>query len=154
MTEVNSWRESQALERGLELLAPTQGEQPSARNGRIPGLFRADRRAERMSLSRVLAEGEELWSNPLHRVFNDLRTTQNLAYVDWRILGVLRRSAGTAVAEARGERSCGLVHQRVAFVTDLHHQHLHWLDGIRVLGLHRLAAHEELPLHIAVSARL
>jgi hypothetical protein len=38
-----------------------------------------------MSRLGVLAEGEELSSNPLCRVFNDLRTTQIAVDVDRRI---------------------------------------------------------------------
>jgi hypothetical protein len=49
--------------------------------GGIPGLFRAGHRAERVSPEGVLAEGEELWSNPLYRYFNGLRTTQILVGV-------------------------------------------------------------------------
>jgi hypothetical protein len=40
----------------------------------IPGLFRADHWAERVLPDGVLAEGEELSSNPLCRIFNDLRS--------------------------------------------------------------------------------
>jgi hypothetical protein len=39
----------------------------------------------------MLAEGEELSSNPLRAFFNDLRTTQNAVDVAWRILGLLWR---------------------------------------------------------------
>jgi hypothetical protein len=51
---------------------------------------------------------------------------------------VLRRSAATAVVEARASGHFGLAHQRLDLVADLHHQHYHWSVGIRVLGLHRL----------------
>jgi hypothetical protein len=61
-------------------------------NGGIPGLQPPDRRAERVLPKGVLAEGEELSSNPLSRYFNELRTTQTAVDVDWRILGLLRRS--------------------------------------------------------------
>jgi hypothetical protein len=37
---------------------------------------------------RDMAEGEELSSNPLRRVFNDLRTTQIAVDVDRRILSL------------------------------------------------------------------
>jgi threonine dehydrogenase-like Zn-dependent dehydrogenase len=36
-----------------------------------------------------LAEGEELWSNPLRAIFNDLQTTQIAVDVDWRILSLV-----------------------------------------------------------------
>ena len=42
---------------------------------------------KRMSRLGVLAEGEELSSNPLRCVFNDLRSTQIAVDVAWRILG-------------------------------------------------------------------
>jgi hypothetical protein len=38
---------------------PVQGAQPSTKNARIPGPFRADHQAERLSLEDVLAEREE-----------------------------------------------------------------------------------------------
>jgi hypothetical protein len=91
MGPVNSRRENRASERGFELPAPAQGAQPPAKNGQISGLSRADQRTERVSPKGVLAEGEELSSNPLRRVFNDLRTTQIVVDVDWRIKGLLRR---------------------------------------------------------------
>jgi hypothetical protein len=65
MGQVNSRREGRASERDFELPVPAQGAQPSAKNGAVPGLQHADRPAERVSPSGVLAEGEELSSNPL-----------------------------------------------------------------------------------------
>jgi hypothetical protein len=84
MGQVNGRRESRALESDSELPAPVQGAQPSTKNGRLPGLFRADQQTERLSAYDVLAEGEELSSNPLRGVFNDLRTTQIAVDVAWR----------------------------------------------------------------------
>src|SRR5918996_3033962 len=49
MAEVNSRRESRASERDFEPPAPAQGAQPSAKNGGIPGLQRADPRTEKLS---------------------------------------------------------------------------------------------------------
>jgi hypothetical protein len=49
-----------------------------------------------MSRLGVLAEGEELSSNPLRRVFKDLRTTPILVDVDWRILKLLQAHARIA----------------------------------------------------------
>ena len=46
-------RESRALESDFELPAPVQGAQPSTKNGRIPGLFRADHQTERLSDGRL-----------------------------------------------------------------------------------------------------
>jgi hypothetical protein len=34
-----------------------------------------------------MAEGEDLWSNTLRRIFNDLRITQGTVDVAWRIPG-------------------------------------------------------------------
>jgi hypothetical protein len=76
MGQVNGRRESRALESDSAPPAPVQGAQPSTKNGRIPGLFRADDQAERVLPEGVLAEGEELSSNPLWAFFNDLRTTR------------------------------------------------------------------------------
>jgi hypothetical protein len=42
-----------------------------------------------MSRMARLAEREELSSNPLRRLFNDLRTTQIAVDVDWRIMSLL-----------------------------------------------------------------
>src|SRR5512132_4327858 len=58
MGQVNSRRESRALESDSEPPAPVQGAQPSTKNGRIPGLFRADQRTERLFAWAMLAERE------------------------------------------------------------------------------------------------
>jgi hypothetical protein len=89
MGPVNSQGESRASETDFEPPATAQGAHPSAKNGGIPGLQRADRRAERVSPEGVLAEGEILSSNPLCRVFNGLCTTQIAVDVAWRILRLL-----------------------------------------------------------------
>jgi hypothetical protein len=96
MAEVNSRRESRALERDLEPPAQAQGAQPSPKNGRNPELFRADQRTERPSAQAVLAEGEELSSNPLQWGFNGLRSTSISVDVDWRILAAWCRSRPAA----------------------------------------------------------
>ena len=85
MGEVNSRRESPASERDFEPLPPAQGAQPSAKNGGIPRPQRADRQAESRFAQVVLAEGQELSSNPLRRLFNGLRTTQIEVDGAWRI---------------------------------------------------------------------
>ena len=54
-----------------------------------------------MSRPGVLAEGEELSSNPLRRVFNDLQTTQIVVDVDWRILKLLWQCPPAATAGGR-----------------------------------------------------
>ena len=90
MGQVNSRGESWLSERHPRPAPASGGAQPTAENSGIPGPFRADHRAERRSLKGVLAEGEELSSNPLRRVFNDLQTTQNAVDVVWRILGRYR----------------------------------------------------------------
>ena len=59
IAEVNSRRESPALERDFELPTSAQGERQTAKNGGIPGPQRADRRAERASPKGVLADGED-----------------------------------------------------------------------------------------------
>ena len=79
MGQVNSCRESRASERDFGPPAPAQGAQASAINGRIPRLFKVDHRAERLSPKGVLAEGEELSSNPLCVRFQRLRITYTLA---------------------------------------------------------------------------
>jgi hypothetical protein len=56
MAEVNSLGECRASESDAAPVAPAQGAQPSAENRRIPGLFRTDYRAERMSVWAMLAE--------------------------------------------------------------------------------------------------
>ena len=58
MGQVNGRRESRALESDSELSAQVQGAQPSAKNGRIPRLFRADDQAKRVLPEGVLAEGQ------------------------------------------------------------------------------------------------
>ena len=57
MGEVNGRREGRALESDSEPLAQVQGAQAFAKNGGIPGLFRADPRAESGFAQLVLAEG-------------------------------------------------------------------------------------------------
>jgi hypothetical protein len=84
--QVNSHRESWASERLFRPAPASGGEHASAKNGRIPGPFRPGHRAERLSAYCILAEGEELSSNPLRAFSNDLRTTQNLVDVAWRFL--------------------------------------------------------------------
>ena len=73
MGQVNRRRESGPSERDFEPPALAQGAQPAAKNGRIPGLQRPDRRAERVSPKGILAEGEELWSNILFVKFQWVR---------------------------------------------------------------------------------
>ena len=46
------------------------------------GFQRRPRQSQRLSPKGVLAEGEELSSNPLRAFFNDLRTTQFAVDVD------------------------------------------------------------------------
>jgi hypothetical protein len=58
MGQVNGRRESRASESDSEPPAQVQGAQASAKNGRIPGLFRADQQTERLSAWAMLAEGE------------------------------------------------------------------------------------------------
>jgi hypothetical protein len=65
MAKVNSLGESWPSERHSRTAPASRGEQPPAKNGGIPGLFKADPRAESGFAQGVLAEGEELWSNPL-----------------------------------------------------------------------------------------
>jgi hypothetical protein len=82
MARVNSHRESQPLET-LSGSAPTErGEQPPAENGGIPGLERPDHRAESGFVRGVLAEGQELSSNPLRFLFKGLRSTLFVVDVD------------------------------------------------------------------------
>ena len=52
-----------------------RGEQPAVKNGGIPGLFWADNRAERVSPEGVLADRQELSSNPLCLRFQTLIVT-------------------------------------------------------------------------------
>jgi hypothetical protein len=85
MGQVNSRRESRASERDFEPPAPARGEQPSAKNGRIPGLLSGYRCAERLSPEGVLAEGEELSSNPLCVRFQRLRIT-HILMDRWRMI--------------------------------------------------------------------
>jgi hypothetical protein len=70
--QVNSRGESWLSERDFRPAPASGGEQLAAENGGIPGLQRADGRAERLSAWAVLAEGEELSSNPLLFFFNSL----------------------------------------------------------------------------------
>jgi hypothetical protein len=72
MAQVNSQGESCLSERDFELPVPGQGAQPSSKIGRIPVVFRAEDRAERELPNGMLAEGEELSSNPLSLFFNGL----------------------------------------------------------------------------------
>jgi hypothetical protein len=69
MGQVNSYGESRASERVFGFMRARRGEQPAVKNGGIPGLFRAEHRAERVSPEGVLAEREELWSNTLFLIF-------------------------------------------------------------------------------------
>jgi hypothetical protein len=69
MGEVNSHGESGLSERDSRPAPASRGEQPPAENSGIPGLFRADRSAERVSPEGMLVEGEELSSNPLCFIF-------------------------------------------------------------------------------------
>ena len=78
MGQVNSRRESRPLESDFEPPAPVQGARPSTKNGRIPGLFRFDQQTERLSAWAMMAEGEELWSNPLCEGFQRLSITFHL----------------------------------------------------------------------------
>jgi hypothetical protein len=48
------------------------------------GLIRSGKRMSRLG---ILAEGEDLWSNTLRRIFNNLRITQGAVDVAWRIPG-------------------------------------------------------------------
>ena len=75
---VNSHGESWLSERHPRPAPASGGEQPGAENGRIPALFRADPRAERLSPTGVLAEEDELSSNPLCMAFQWLRITYHL----------------------------------------------------------------------------
>jgi hypothetical protein len=65
MGQVNGRRESRASESDSEPPAPVQGAQASAKNGRIPGLFRVDQQTERLSARSMLAEGSSLAANIL-----------------------------------------------------------------------------------------
>jgi hypothetical protein len=58
----------------------------------MPGLQRRPRQAESGFAQVLLADGEELSSNPLCRFFNDLRITQTAVDVAWRIHDLLWRS--------------------------------------------------------------
>jgi hypothetical protein len=57
MAAVNSRREKRPSERDFEPTARAQGAQPSTKNGRITGLFRADQQTESEFAQVVLAEG-------------------------------------------------------------------------------------------------
>src|SRR5688572_1762006 len=78
MGQVNGRREGRTLESDSEPSAQVQGAQASAKNGRIPGLFRADQQTERLSAQAVLAEGEEPGSNTLNMIFQEVRITFHL----------------------------------------------------------------------------
>jgi hypothetical protein len=65
MGQVNSHGERRSSERDFEPTARAQGAQPSAKNGRIPRVFRANQQTKRLSAWATLAEGEELSSNIL-----------------------------------------------------------------------------------------
>jgi hypothetical protein len=104
MGQVNGRRETCVSERNFRPAHASGSEQPAAKNGGIPGLQRADRPTERVSAWAVLAEGEELSTNPLRAYFNDLRTTENAVEVDWRIWTPVLGCPSTATAggPARG----------------------------------------------------
>jgi hypothetical protein len=68
MGQVNGRRESRTLESDSEPPAPVQGAQLPAKNGRIPGLFRADQQTERLSAWAMLAEGKSA-----HSLFSPVR---------------------------------------------------------------------------------
>jgi hypothetical protein len=78
MAAVNSHGERRSTERDFEPTARAQGAQPSAKNGRIPGLFRAAQEMERLFARAVLAEGQELSSNLLCLRFHWFSITYNL----------------------------------------------------------------------------
>jgi hypothetical protein len=59
MGEVNSRRERCPSERAFGRAVHWQGQHPLDENGAIPGLFRTDHRAERLSAQAVLADGED-----------------------------------------------------------------------------------------------
>jgi hypothetical protein len=82
MSGVNSRRDSRPSEKRFHPRRHIEVNSPPARNGGIPGLQREDPRTERLFAYDVLAEGEELSSNPLRPVFNDLHTTQFAVDVD------------------------------------------------------------------------
>ena len=78
MGQVNSAGESRTSERAFEPPAPAKGAQPSAKNDGIPGLQRPDWGTQRLSPKGILAEEEELSSNPLSVRFQKLSMTYNL----------------------------------------------------------------------------
>jgi hypothetical protein len=106
--QVNSHRDSWLLERDFWPEPASEGEQPRAQNGGIPGLQRGDRRAERVSPEGILAEGEELSSNPLRRVFNGLQSTPAEVDVAWRIFGRAIMVCFDCTAHPPPRRSNGL----------------------------------------------
>jgi len=65
MGQVNSHRERRLSERHPRPARPSGGAQLAAENGRVPGLSKRDHEAQRVSPVGVLAEEEELSSNPL-----------------------------------------------------------------------------------------
>jgi hypothetical protein len=93
MGQVNGRRESRALERDFEPPTPVQGAQPSAKNGRIPGLFRADQQTERLSVQAVLAEGSSLAPNTLFAEVGP-RNHVGAHHIARATLPSYRRSAG------------------------------------------------------------
>ena len=70
MGQVNSQRENRLSEEEFQTWPAYGGEQPETENGRFMGLFKAI--AARDCPQGVLAEGQELSSNPLRPIFNDL----------------------------------------------------------------------------------
>jgi hypothetical protein len=90
---LTEWAKSTAAEKGAlrkgfsELCRAVAVNTRQRENGGITGLQRPDWRTQTEFADVVLAEGEELSSNPLRRVFNGLRTTQITVDVDERIVG-------------------------------------------------------------------
>ena len=78
MGQVNSYGESRASEKVFGSMRARRGAQLSAKIAGIPGLRRADQQTERLSPKDVLAEGEELWSNPLCVRFQRFSITAHL----------------------------------------------------------------------------
>jgi hypothetical protein len=91
MARVNSRGEDPPRERVFGPAQTRRDQQPHAENGGIPGPQLVAPKAESGFAQGVLAEGEELSSNPLRRLFNGLRTTQFAVNVDWRIMSLRGR---------------------------------------------------------------